>query len=309
MADFDRSAEFRRNLRQLRDMRAAGWAFESVPLGGDSLSKGNTAEAQQAAADLRLMVAKAQAEKRALQREAASAQSVERRLAARMASGSRASLADRLRSEGYGTRSSPGEIMDGGRSVKLSKGLLSLRGGLKAAGGKGLMVTGVAANLTGAAINGIMDIRDEYKAIKEAGGSDREAKSALLGRVRESVGNTVFQVIGGKSVWTGIMRGAGFSAQGADHAVDRAMTRLFNESGLRRREIQSANVILNEESKTLSAWGKLDASSPQTFRLRNPAEAAAYQNERRRVNQLALDVGIKTENMEKFRQGRVASGN
>lgn len=315
MADFDRSAEFRRNLRQLREV--SGGALETVPLGGDSLNpQTNTGllrakhEADAAAMTLKRYIEQAKIEEKKLAVDTMRARTAGERLRLRMSADTRASLGQQLRADGFGLKGPASRPLGARGLIDLAKGKLNLRAGLKGFTGTDLLITTAPIHIAGAALNTYFDAKEEYDRVKRAEGSENAAKNALVGRAKEGIAQTFAQVSGGKSLWKGVLRGAGFTEAGAEHAIDRAIARTFNESGLRRRELVAANVALNDDSHLLAKWAKLDASSPTTFRLRTKSEAQAYQNERRRVNDLALNAGIVNENRIKFRQGgRDASGN
>lgn len=315
MADFDRAAENRRQLRMLREI--SGGALEITPIGGDQLSpQSNTGllnakhQADAAALTLKRYIEQAKVEEKKLKVETVRARSAAERLRLRVAPDSRQSLGQQLRNEGFGLRGPASRPLGARGMIDLAKGKLNFRAGLKGFTGVDALVTTAPIHIVGAGLNTFFDAKEEYDRVKTAEGSENKAKQALVGRAREGVAQTFAQVSGGKSVWKGVLRGAGFTDAGAEHAIDRAIARVTNESGLRRRELVAANVALNDDSHLLAKWAKLDASSPTTFRLRTKSEAHAYQNERRRLNDLALAVGIKEENRQKFKAaGRDSSGN
>lgn len=304
MADFDRDAEFRRNLNQLRAMYAAGDAFESVPLGGDALSRGDIAAARQAAADLKRFILQAKVEEKALARENLKARTAEQRL--RLAqSPTGQSLTAQLRAEGFGTR---GNAAKAGFLRSMSKGRLSLRGGLKGIGGGPLLTTAAVLTTIGIGLEAFADARDEYNAIKNAGGTDAQAKQALVGKARESLAKSVIGLTGAETLSVGLGRAFGLSHKDAQHRFERYYSEVFNNSAVQRRDLVAANAALNAENEVLEHWSKLDRSSPKTFRLRNKAEASAYQNERRTANDMELNRQLFVNSQKQQADKRDASG-
>jgi hypothetical protein len=314
MADFDRSAEFRRNLRQLREV--SGGALETVPLGGDSLNPQTNAgllrakhEADAAAMTLKRYIEQAKIEEKKLNIQIPQARSAEQRLALRMSQSSRASLGQQLRAEGFGTRGS-GSI----RSMlptRISKGMLSLRGGLKGVGGGPLLTTAAIMTAIGGGLNAIADAREEYDAIKKAGGTDEQARRALVKGAIESVASSAIGISGAASISEGLGRAFGMSKKDAEHRFNRFYAKALNESAFARRELIAANEALNADNEVIEKWNKLDTSSPKTFRLRTKAEAQAYQSERRVANDMELNRQLfKNSNDQQAKAaGRVASGN
>lgn len=309
MADFDRNEEFRRNLRQLRELRAQGYAFEAVPLGGDSLS-GLQGEGGVAKFARELETKRAEGALRALDRkikEAAAAEAALKRAAA-VAKVQPRTLTERLRSRGFGT-DDRGSTTIGPRNLMTNK--LSIRGAMKGLGGQTLITTFAALHTSSMALDSIFDAQEEYRKVKDRGGTEREARNVLYGRAAEGFISRAGDLTGGKGLWKSILRGSGFTEQGADKAVERAIARFINEGELAKRENARANAVEASVTELDHKFDKLAMTGPKTFKLRNAAQAELFVRDKRnamevfRLNELAM----KRFSESRGRNGRDASGN
>lgn len=310
MADFDRDEEFRRNLRQLRELRAQGYAFESVPLGGDALS-GLQGEGGVAKFARELETKRAEGALRALDRKIDEAKRAEvsLRKAAAVAKVTPRTLTDRLRSRGFGTDDRGSLPSIGPKNLMSNK--LSLRGGIRALGGQPVITTFAALHTSSMALDSIFDAQDEYKRAKEQGRTEREARDVLYGKAAEGFISRAGDITGGKGLWKAILRGSGFTEQGADKAVERAIARFVNEGELQRRENMRANAVEASVTELDHKFDKLATTGPKTFKLRNAAQAELFVRDKRnamevfRLNELAM----KRFSESRGRNGRDASGN
>lgn len=309
MADFDRDEEFRRNLRQLRELRAQGYAFEAVPIGGDKLS-GLQGEGGVAKFQRELDTKRAEGALRALDRKIAEAKRAEisLRKAAAVAKVQPRTLTERLRNRGFGTDDRGSALLG---IHKLGSGRLSLRGAIRTLGGAEVLTSFAGIHTASMATDAIVEAQEEYKRAKEQGRTEREARDLLYGKAIEGFISRAGDITGGKGLWKAILRGSGFTEQGADKAVERAIARFVNEGELAKRENAQANAVEASVTELDHKFDKLATTGPKTFKLRNAAQAELFVRDKRnaleqfRLNELQL----KRFGESHGRNGRDASGN
>lgn len=303
MADFDRNAEFRRNLRQLRELRAQGYAFESVPLGGDALSRGDPEQSALATANL----ARFTREQRELGRKQKTLEQKVHALEARVRNirnPSRQTLMDKLKADGFGVRSERQKLQFG--PVKLGRGGLRLDTP-RLTGGAFTSYAILAAMDQGVAA--VMDGIDTYKRLKREGRSEREAKEALLGSAAEAATGRMVSTLGSVPLVGSAQRVLGLDPDRVKHMWTRMIANYANKGELTRREQAAGNAELKAQADFLNPFiNKMNSSGPRTFRLRNAREAEAFRRERIEASEAAL-ASERSRNELKRRNGRDASGN
>lgn len=306
MADFDRSEEFRRNLRQLRMLRAQGYAFESVPLGGDALSRGNVQEQRDADAALQTLDMR-------LRREQRTVQTLERKVSRlegqyrNLKSPNRQSLMEQLRAEGYGIKASragwkmPG-IQLGKRGFRMDWPSL--------AGGHAMTALGTLYALKGLE-DTVWGGVEKYVAMKKAGGTEGQAIKAYAGEAAEGVAsglaNALSKVPGVSTAHKLFGRGDA-SLKQAVHMWERAAAFMFNRGELQKREAARANAELAAHSELDHKFDKLITTGPKTFRLKNAAHAEIFRRDKLDATQVLRESEHSRLRLAQ-RNGRIADGN
>lgn len=310
----NRSVQQQENIRQLRMLRAArvGLGLEadanSAAGNGGAADVASIRYAQAALKQLNVELAATERKARRVQQQARSAA-----LDASAAEAStRRTLAERLRSKGFGY--SRGKVDMG--PVEIGKGGPKLNGSwLRNSGGGAFLVTSAGMNLLAGGLNTWVDAQKRVEAIKKKGGTDAQAREAIgldLGRsFEETVGS-----LGPDALAIAIGRAVnGISEDHARSIIRKTRNARWQSQIERDWEGRVQAIALgaaeNEvKSQIAVTWNRINRTLPQSFTI-NKNDLAAFRAEMKRINKGLMDTKeeMALNAVQREHQKRIAAGN
>jgi hypothetical protein len=173
--------------------------------------------------------------------------------------------------------------------VKVDRGGLGLNPGFMKYAGKGATAS-LGFHITAALGQQLMDMGEQMKAVRQAGGSQSEqAMVPVLGTGRKLV-----EATGATSFAKMLLRGGGLTREDADARVDRVMDRWFTPpSILAQRDRKQAAAISKALEGVTARWKEdvafLDNWTPEDFDVYGDPERAQLKADLHKRNRAYLD--------------------